>query len=184
LQAGKFDVGNSSFTVNQKREKQVNFVTYFQAGEGYYVSKSSMLKLNGLMSLCGRTVSVEDGTTEQTDAQNQAKACTKAGKKPDTVLSFSSQNEANLAISSGRAQIGFADSQVAGYIVSEAKGQFKLDGPAFGVAPYGFAFAKSSKLDAATLAAVKVLMKDGIYAKILKKWGVQAGAITKPVILP
>jgi len=184
LQAGKFDVGNSSFTVTTAREKQVNFVTYFQAGEGYYVSKSSPLKLSGsLMSLCGRTVSVETGTTEQTDAQSAANLCKKAKQKPDTVYAFSTQNEANLAISSGRAQIGFADSQVAGYIVQQSKGQFKLDGPAFGVAPYGFAFAKSSKLDKATLAAVKVLIKDGIYAKILDKWGVQAGAMTKPAIV-
>ena len=184
LQANKFDVGNSSFTVTTQREKQVNFVTYFQAGEGYYVAKSSTLKLNdGLKSLCGRTVAVETGTTEQTDANSAVNLCKKAKQKPDTVLAFASQNEANLAIASGRAQVGFADSQVAGYIVQLAKGQFKLDGPAFGVAPYGFAFAKSSKLDAATLAAVKVLIKDGIYAKILDKWGVQAGAITKPVIL-
>jgi len=184
LQAGKFDVGNSSFTVTTAREKQVNFVTYFQAGEGYYVSKSSPLKLSGsLMSLCGRTVSVETGTTEQTDAQSAVNLCKKAKQKPDTVYAFSTQSEANLAISSGRAQIGFADSQVAGYIVQQSKGQFKLDGPAFGVAPYGFAFAKSSKLDKATLAAVKVLIKDGIYAKILDKWGVQAGAMTKPAIV-
>lgn len=189
LGAGKFDAGNSSFTVTTAREKQVNFVTYFKAGEGFYVAKSSSLKLNGLMSLCGRTVSVEVGTTEQTDAQSTVATCKKAHKTPDTVDSFSNQSEANLAIASGRAQIGFADSQVAGYIVSQAKGQFKLDGPAFGVAPYGFAFPKSSKLDSskldiATLAAVKDLMKDGIYKKILDKWGVQAGAITKPVINP
>jgi polar amino acid transport system substrate-binding protein len=183
LQANKFDVGNSSFTVTTAREKQVNFVTYFQAGEGYYVSKSSSLKLNGLMGLCGRSVSVEIGTTEQTDAQNTIATCKKAKKKPDTVLSFETQLQANLAISSGRAQIGFADSQVAGYIVQQSKGQFKLDGPAFGVAPYGFAFTKSSSLDKATLAAVKVLMKDGIYTKILDKWGVQAGAITNPGIV-
>jgi len=184
LQAGKFDVGNSSFTVTALREKQVNFVTYFQAGEGYYVEKSSSLKLAGsLLALCGRTVSVETGTTEQTDATSAVALCKKAKMKPDTVLPFSTQNEANLAISSGRAQIGFADSQVAGYIVEQSKGQFKLDGPAFGVAPYGFAFAKSSKLDKATLAAVKVLIKDGIYAKILDKWGVQAGAMTKPAIV-
>jgi polar amino acid transport system substrate-binding protein len=183
LQANKFDVGNSSFTVTPAREKQVNFVTYFKAGEGYYVSKSSTLKLNGLMSLCGRTVSVEIGTTEQTDAENTVATCKKANKATVNVESFETQVEANLAISSGRAQIGFADSQVAGYIVEQSKGQFKLDGPAFGVAPYGFAFNRSSTLDKATLAAVKVLMKDGIYTKILDKWGVQAGAITNPGIV-
>ena len=159
LQAGKYDVGNSSFTVTTAREKQVNFVTYFQAGEGYYVPKSSMLKLNGLMSLCGHTVAVEAGTTEQTDANSAVSLCKKAGKAATTVLSFRTQSEANLAIASGRAQIGFADSQVAGYIVEQAKGQFKLDGPAFGVAPYGFAFVKSSKLDIATLPLSRCLSK-------------------------
>ena len=181
LQSGKFDVGNTSFTVTAAREKQVNFVTYFQAGEGYYVKTSSSFKLAGsLLALCGRTVAVETGTTEQTDAQSAAGLCKKAGKTADSVLPFASQNNANLAVSSGRAQIGFADSQVAGYIVEQSHGQFKLDGPAFGVAPYGFGFAKTSKFDVATLAAVKVLMKDGIYMKILDKWGVQAGAITNP----
>ena len=188
LESKKFDIGNTSFTVTAAREKQINFVTYFQAGEGYYVKTSSTLKLNnGLMSLCGLAVAVETGTTEQTDAQSAVGLCTKAGKKakqkPDTVLSYSTQVEANLAVSSGRAQIGFADSQVAGYIVQQSKGQFKLDGPAFGVAPYGFAFEKSSTLDKATLAAIKILMKDGIYTKILDKWGVQAGAITNPGIV-
>lgn len=182
LESGKFDVGNSSFTVTKAREKVVNFVTYFQAGEGYYVKSSSSLKLNGLTSLCGLTVAVETGTTEQSDAQNTIKTCKKAGKKADVVLPYPNQNEANLAVASGRAQLGFADSQVAGYIVEQSHGQFKLDGSAFEVAPYGIAFPKSSKLDVATLAAVKVLMKDGIYKKILAKWGVSSGAISNPAI--
>jgi polar amino acid transport system substrate-binding protein len=183
LTSGKYDVGNSSFTVEASREKVVNFVTYFKAGEAYYVKASSTLKLNGLLSLCGRTVSVETGTSEQTDAQNTVATCKKDHKTPDSVLPFATQTAANLAVSSGRAQIGFADSQVAGYIVQLSKGQFKLDGSAFEVAPYGFAFAKTSGLDKATLAAVKDLMKDGIYMKILDKWGVQAGAINDPAIL-
>jgi len=182
LTSGKYQVGNSSFTVTTAREKKVNFVTYFKAGEAFYVASSSSIKLNGLTSLCGRSVSVEIGTTEQSDAQNTVKTCRKAGKKPDTVLSFSTQSEANLAVSSGRADIGFADSQVAGYIVEQSRGHFKLDGAAFEVAPYGFAFPKSSGLDKATLAAVKVLMKDGIYSKILDKWGVQTGSINNPAI--
>ncbi|MHB1975081.1 MAG: type 2 periplasmic-binding domain-containing protein [Acidimicrobiales bacterium] len=91
-----------------------------------------------------------------------------------TVLTFSDQNEANLAVSSGRAQIGFADSQVAGYIVQQSHGQFKLDGSTFEVAPYGVAFPEASKLDKATLAAFKVLMRDGVYAKILAKWECRA----------
>lgn len=184
IDAGRYDEGNSSFTVTAQREQQVNFVTYFQAGEAFYVDSSSTLKLDGLKSLCGLTVSVESGTTEQSDAQNTIKTCKAAHKKPDSVLSFDTQNDANLAVSSGRADLGFADSQVAAYIVHGSKGVFKLDGAAIEVAPYGFAFPKGSTLDEATLAAVKVLMKDGIYTKILDKWGVQPGAINNPSINP
>ena len=184
LLAGRYDEGNSSFTVTAAREKQVNFVTYFQAGEAFYVNASSTLKLNGLSSLCGLKVSVEEGTTEESDAQNTEKTCKAAGKKPDTVLPFDTQNDANVAVSNGRADVGFADSQVAAYIVHQSHGRFKLDGAAIEVAPYGFAFPKGSTLDKATLAAVKILMKDGIYLKILDLWGVQPGEISNPTINP
>lgn len=181
---GRYAMGNSSFTVTAAREKQVNFVSYYKAGEGFYVKASSPANVTTLASLCGKTVAVETGTTEQSDAQSQVKACKTAHKKPDTVLSFNTQDEANLAVSSGRAQAGFADSQVAAYIVHQSHGTFKLSGKPFGVAPYGIAFPKSSSLDKATLVALRDLMKDGIYAKILNKWGIANGAIAQPAINP
>lgn len=101
LQSGKYDMGDSSFTDTLARQKVVDFVTYFQAGEGFYV-KSGAPGFNGLDSLCGHTVAVEDGTTEQTDAETQAKTCTKNGKTTVTVLSYGNQSQANLAVSSGR----------------------------------------------------------------------------------
>ena len=44
------------------------------------------------------------------------------------------------------------------------------------------AVAKHSSLAPAILAAVKVLMQNGDYTKILTHWGIQGGAITNPVI--
>jgi polar amino acid transport system substrate-binding protein len=173
---GKYDVGNSSFTDNKTREQQVDFVTYYSSGEGYYVNASSTATFNGLASLCGHSVAVESGTTEQTDAETQAKMC------HVTVLTFADQNQANLAVSSGRAQVGFLDSQVAGYVVSISHGQFKLVGTPFSTAPYGFALPKNSGLAPPFLAAVKTLMANGTYIRILTKWGAQAGAITNPQI--
>jgi polar amino acid transport system substrate-binding protein len=35
IEDGKFDVGNSSFTDTKAREKVVDFVDYFKAGEGF-----------------------------------------------------------------------------------------------------------------------------------------------------
>ena len=178
IKAGHYVIGNSSFTDNKAREAQVNFVDYFQAGEGVYAKSSAKLSFNGLKSFCGHSVAVETGTVEETDANNTAKTCP-AGKKL-SVLSFSTQTEANVAVSSGHAQFGFADSQIAGYIVATSKGAFKLVGRAVNVAPYGFATPKTPAglaLAKAIQAAVKVLVANGTYRAILNHYGVQAGAV-------
>jgi polar amino acid transport system substrate-binding protein len=180
LAAGKYDLGASSFTDTKAREKVVSFVDYFSAGESFYTKASGGTAISTIADLCGKTVAVENTTTEQTDAQTQGKKCKAAGKPAVTVVSFPNQNAANLALSSGRAQLGFADSPVAAYQVKKTNGQFKLVGSTFATAPYGLAIPKKSGLDKAVLASLKVLIKNGSYTKILDKWGVQAGAITAP----
>ena len=182
LASGKYDVGISSFTDTKLREKTVDFVDYFSAGESFYTKASGGPSVSTLADLCGHTVAVEKGTTEQTDASSQSAKCTKAGKSGVTVLVFPDQNGANLALSSGRAQIGFADSPVALYAVKKTSGQFKLVGQTFATAPYGIAVPKNNGLTKPILAALEKLMASGKYKAILTQWGVQAGAITKPAI--
>ena len=143
ITSGRYAVGNSSFTDTKAREKSVNFVDYFQAGEGVYAKSSSTLKFNGFSSFCGWKVAVETGTTEQTDATNASKSCP-SSKKID-VVTFPTQTEANLAVLSGQANVGFVDSQIAGYIVSTSAGKFKLFGSAVNVAPYGIATPKTHR---------------------------------------
>ncbi len=179
IQSGKYGMGASSFTDTIARQKVVDFVDYFTAGEGFYVKSGSPLAFNGLTSLCGHTVAVESGTTEQSDAVAQGKKCT-TGKV--TVLSFGNQSQANLAVSSGRADVGFADSQVAGYIVATSNGVFQNSGTAFEVAPYGLALPKGNGMAAPVQAAVNELIGNGVYNQILTKWGVQSGAVTSSVI--
>ncbi len=182
LASGKYDVGASSFTPTLDRQKTVDFVTYFQAGEGYYISANSTKTYNGLDSLCGAKVAVEKTTTEESDAQAQTKKCTAAGKGAIDVQSYDDQNAANLAVSSGRADVGFLDSQVAAYVVAQSKEQFKQVGTPFSTAPYGMAVPKGGGMAQPMLAAVKDLIASGIYAKILDKWALKDGAITSPVI--
>ncbi|MGH2872945.1 MAG: ABC transporter substrate-binding protein, partial [Solirubrobacteraceae bacterium] len=121
--------------------------------------------------------SVESTTTEQADATTQGKKCKAEGKPGVTVLVFPNQNLANLAVSDGRAQLGFADTPVAGYQVAKTHGLFKLTGAAYAKAPYGLALPKTPGLAPAVEAALKVLMANGTYTKIFDKWGVQSIAI-------
>jgi polar amino acid transport system substrate-binding protein len=180
----KYAIGNSSFTDEKSREKQVNFVDYFQAGEGVYAKSSSTAKFTGLKSFCGFSVAVESDTTEQTDAQHTAKVC--PANKKLTVLSYPTQTEANLSVSSGHATFGFLDSQVADYVVSQSAGVFKSVGKAIEVAPYGIATPKTAngkQLATAMQAAIKTLIANGTYGAILKKWGVTAGALPSSKIV-
>jgi polar amino acid transport system substrate-binding protein len=182
LASGKFDLGLSSFTDTKEREKTVDFVTYLTAGSAFYTKASGGPAINALADLCGHKVAVEKGTTQQTDAAAQGKKC-KAGGKPDvTVLVFPDQNGANLALSSGRAEVGMADSPVADYAVKQSGGQFKLVGQPYGTAPYGIAIPKGNGMAKPLRDALAALIANGKYAAILKTWGVEAGAIKTPAI--
>jgi polar amino acid transport system substrate-binding protein len=182
LASGKYDLGMSSFTDTKVREKTVDFVDYYEAGTSFFVKSSGGPNITSLSDLCGHKVSVEKGTTEQTDAQAQAAKCKSAGKPTVTVEIFNDQNAANLALSSGRADVAMADSPPAAYQVKLSNGTFKLSGPAYGTAPYGIAIPKNNGMSKPILDALKQLMANGTYLKILEKWGVQAGAISAPAI--
>jgi polar amino acid transport system substrate-binding protein len=175
LTAGKYDLGISSFTDSLDRQKTNDFVTYAQAGTSFYSSADSNLDPKSLADLCDHSVAVEKGTTQQEDAQGQAGKC-----KVDVQV-YPDQNGANLAISSGRAELGMADSPVSAYIVEQSNGQFKL-GAAYGVAPYGIAMKKGSALAQPLLDAVKALYDDGTMQKIFDYWHLPDAAIDNPQI--
>jgi polar amino acid transport system substrate-binding protein len=177
LASGKYDLGMSSFTDTKAREKVVRFVDYFSAGTSFYVDAHGGPSVQSLASLCGQTVAVERGTTQAADATAQSHRCTAAGKRPVSVHVFPDQNAANLAVASGRAQVGMADSPVAAYIVKKSHGKLALTGKAYDTAPYGIAVPKGSGMTTPIRDALTVLMGDGSYKSILAKWGVQSSAI-------
>ena len=182
LAAGRYDLGASSFTDTKEREKTVDFVDYYSAGISFYAKSGANPGVNVLKDLCGHTVGVEKGTVEQEEAEKQGKECTKEGKKSVTVLSFPGQNAVNLAVASGRAQLGMADSPVVAYQIKQSGGQFALTGKSYGFAPYGLAIPKKSGMTQPIFAALKELIANGKYKAILEKWGIQDGAITEPKI--
>jgi polar amino acid transport system substrate-binding protein len=177
LQAGKYDLGMSAFSDTKKREEVVDFVTYLVAGTSFYVNTNGGPKIEGLDDLCGKTVAIEKGTIQVDDANAQNEKCTAAGMSAVTISVFPDQNAANLAVASGRAQVGMPDTPVAAWIVKESHGQFKLSGKAYNSVPFGIIVPKNSGLAEPLRDAVEHLMKTGEYAKILDKWGISQGAL-------
>ena len=187
----RYSFSISSWTPTQKRETGgIDFITYYKAGEAWLV-KAGGPTISSAADMCGHSVAVEMGTTEESDAwgfmgkavggtslPGDTNNCSTAGKADITVLSFGTQTEANSALMSGRAQFGWLDQPVAGYQVTQTNGKLKLAGQACSVSPYGIALVKGSPLEQAMTDAVKYVMDHGYYTTILQHWGVQSGAIT------
>jgi len=182
LAAGKYDLGMSSFTDTKEREATVDFVTYLEAGTSIYVKADGGPDLTSLDALCGHKAAAERGTIQSDQIDKQNKKCTSEGKPGVTPVILPDQNGVNLAITSGRADAGLADSPVAAYIAEKSNGQLKVTGGPFPPEPYGIAIPKDSGLAQPVLAGIKALIADGTYKTILEYWGLEAGAIDNPTI--
>jgi polar amino acid transport system substrate-binding protein len=175
LASGQYDLSMSSFTDERSREKTVDFVDYMQIGTSFVVPSDSSQNLTQLSQICGLIVTLESGTTQQSDAEKQSRECVAAGQKPVTILAFPKQTQANLALAAGRAQAMMLDTPPAIYQVQHTNGKFKLGGQ-YGIAPYGIAIPKNSGLVKPIQDALNKLIADGIYAKILAKWNLPSSA--------
>jgi polar amino acid transport system substrate-binding protein len=184
----RYQFSISSWTPNAGRERGgIDFITYYKAGEAW-IEKVGGPTINTAADMCGHSVAVEAGTTEEMDAwgfMGQSVGGTRiAGDKDNcsgrkiNVLSFATQTEANSALLSGRADMGWLDQPVADYQVAQSKGKFKLGGQPCSVSPYGIALVHGSSLEAPITDAVKYLMDNGFYKSTLQTWGVTDGAIT------
>jgi polar amino acid transport system substrate-binding protein len=178
LAADKYDIALSSFTDTKEREETVDMVTYLTAGTGFYTLADKPTEVTGVADLCGKTVAVQKGTVQQEDVEAQNEKC----DDPIDLKVFTQQTDVDLAITSGRAQVAMADSPVASYAVKQSDGTLKSTGEDYDTAPYGIAINKNTELAPAIQAAVQVLIDDGTYAAILKKWGLESGAITESKI--
>ncbi len=181
LASGRYDIGASSFTDTKEREKTVDFVTYLSVGQAFLSKSTGGPKLNTLAELCGHTISVEKGTVELEEAEKQNKRCKSGGERAIKLLVFPGQSGANLALSSGRAEVDYADSPIIAYQVRQL-GVSVRSSPTFGAAPYGLAIPKGNGMAKPVLEALKVLMANGTYLAILKKWQLQSAAISNPLI--
>jgi polar amino acid transport system substrate-binding protein len=180
--SGTYALGVSSITDTTARQKLVDFVDYFSAGTAFFVKANAGPSIKSPADLCGRTVAVVAGTTQNADAQAQDTACVRAGKRDVTIAVFPDQIGAEIAIESSETAVGMADSPIAAYIVKQSHGLLELTGKPYGTAPYGIALPKDSGMAKPVLDALKKLIADGTYRTILTKWGIEIGAITNPQV--
>ena len=150
----------AGITVDEKRKKNVDFSdVFFTAAQKIVVQPGSTIASKD--DLTGKTIAVQTGTTAES-------VCMDGGYE---LLSFTSNNDAVAALTSGKADAWVVDSEVAATL-AEQQGLVVLD-EAMTEEPYAFAFKKGSDtLVQAVNQALAELKADGTVQKIFEKYDV------------
>ena len=180
----KYDIGISSFTITPERMEAVDFVSMFKAGSTWVVKKGNPNKVD-TSDLCGLKIAVQTGTTQEEEVNAAAKQCKTDGKSEVQILSNKLQTDVTTNVATGKADVFYADSPVAGYAIAQTEDTLEALGEDVGVTKEAVAIKKGDSDTAkAVQAALQKLMDDGTYMKILKHWGVENGSIDKAEINP
>jgi polar amino acid transport system substrate-binding protein len=178
----KYDMGISSFSITPERLKQVNMVSYFNAGTQWATAQGNPKGVDP-DNACGKNIAVQSNTTqEMTFIPPLQKKC---GSNKINVLSLKDQSQATAAVVSGKADAMLADSPVVAYAVKQSGGKLEALGDIYGAAPYGYVLPKDeTEFAQAIVEALKEIDKDGAYKAALEKWGVEQGAISDFAVNP
>ena len=180
----KYDIGISSFTITPERMEAVDFVSMFKAGSTWVVKKGNPNKVD-TSDLCGLKIAVQTGTTQEEEVNADAKQCKADGKSEVQILSNKLQTDVTTNVATGKADVFYADSPVAGYAIAQTEDTLEALGEDVGVTKEAVAIKKGDSDTAkAVQAALQKLMDDGTYMKILRHWGVENGSIDKAEINP
>ena len=178
----KYDIGISSFTINDERKKQVNMVSYFSAGTQWATQQGNPKGIDP-DNACGKNVAVQSNTVqEMEDLPVRQKKC---GSNKINILSFKDQSQATAAVVGGKADAMLADSPVVAYAVKQSGGKIEALGDIYEAAPYGYVVPKDeTEFAQAIVEALKQLDQEGAYKAALEKWGVEQGAISDFAVNP
>ncbi|MGW2599347.1 ABC transporter substrate-binding protein [Streptomyces klenkii] len=192
LRSKRYDIAMSAMTDTKDRQNGidaktgkkvtdgVDFVDYFNAGVSIYTKKGETKGIATWEDLCGKKIAVQRGTVSDDLAKSQSEKCEKNDKDKISIEAFDTDLEAQTRLKAGGVDAVSSDFPVAAYAVKTADGgnAFEAVGEQVEAAPYGIAVAKdNTQLRDALQAALEAIIKNGAYEKVVKTWGVDAGAV-------
>lgn len=185
LKSGRIDVAISGMSDTAERQKEIDFVDYYNAGGVLLVKKGNPAGLASVEDLCGKTVAVQRGTTAEEVVGAQSETCESEGEEPVELLAFDRETEAMLQVKNGRADSGMQDYPVAAYNAKTSGGgnDFEIVGEQIEAGPLGIGVSKdNTELRDALQAALQAVMDSGDYDALIEEYEVPLGAIDEAAI--
>ncbi|GAA3648941.1 ABC transporter substrate-binding protein [Streptomyces iranensis] len=184
IKAGRYDFALGPVGDFKDRQGANDFVDWVREFVVFAVPKGNPHHIDSLADTCGQRIAVMAGGSAEGVIKKQALTCEKDGKKAVKVQSYKDQPGSILAVRSGRADAFFSSQAPLTYFVAQAKDQLELTGTGkgngFDDLYQGAVVAKGSPLRDVLLKALRTLIDDGTYGKIMKKWGLSANTLDKP----
>ncbi len=180
VQTGSVDVGISAISDTRAREKRVDFVDYLLAGSGMLVPSGNPRHIFNLGGLCGQTVDVQKGTSQEVALDEQSKRCEDLHLGRIALVEYATDDQAFAAFTAGKSDVHVTDYPVVVYLAKTSGGgkKYQVAGRQFALVPYGLAVRKDNrKLRAELVSALHGIIEDGTYENLLKKWGLEQGAL-------
>jgi polar amino acid transport system substrate-binding protein len=178
LRSGQIDAIISGMSATPERAQQASFIEYFQAGTSILVAKGNPKGIRAVGDLCGKTVTVQSATIQDDLAQAQAKRCPPG--QPMQVWALDSGSQVLLEVKYRHADASLTDFPVAAYNakVSSAGQDFQVVGGQIEPGPFGIGVRKAdAPLREALHTALRQIIADGTYDRVLAKWNVSDGAL-------
>lgn len=170
----------------KSREEASDFVNWVQEFVVFAVQKGNPNGITSLDTACGQRIAVMAGGSAERVIQAQLEKCKADGKPPVEIQSFADQPSSILAVRSKRSDAFFSSQAPLTYFVSQANGQLELTGVGqkngFDNLYQGAVVPKGSPLGEVLRDGIKVLMDNGTYAAIMKKWGLENNMLKEPGI--
>lgn len=174
LAAKRYDIAINNLSRNPEREAQLDMVEYMQGSGGIAIPADNPNDVTEKTeSLCALHIGVLSGSyQESTTIPAINEECEAAGLDPVTFTAYGTNNEAILALGSGRVEAWIGNGTVAAYAAERNPEVFQSLTLENTWSHDNLALPKGSELTEVVAEAFQELMDEGTYMQVLEKWGI------------
>jgi polar amino acid transport system substrate-binding protein len=186
IKSGRYQFAMGPIGDFKSRQEANDFVDWVQEYVVFAVQKGNPKGIKSLEDACGARIAVQSGGSAEKVIKAQAEKCAADGKPKLEVQSYTDQPTSILSVRSKRADAFFSSQAPLTYFVQQSNGELELAGVGqkngFDDLFQGAVVSKDSPLGPVLLGAIQELVKNGTYAQIMKKWGLENNMIPEPGI--
>ncbi|TCL90780.1 amino acid ABC transporter substrate-binding protein (PAAT family) [Rhizobium sp. PP-WC-2G-219] len=183
LASKRFDAGFSSFGVTEERLQVLDFVPQRKEGTAFAFLKEKNFDIQAEKDLCGHSIAVMTGAWDFQYLQTvSADICVKTGAEPIDLQQFTTQNAAELAVSSARIEMVAAGSAKLQYLAKQT-GRFGVSKLTSNAVFNGIGVRRDDPLGPVLRDALQAMIDDGSYTALMAKWGVDGAGMLDAAIL-